>query len=275
MPKSRTFAVPSGSTMMLDGLTSRCTMPHSCARPRPLRDLQRDGQRLVEREPAALQSRLQRFPFVERHRDEQLSVLGLADLIDRADVRMIERRRGARFRHESRLWRRRRRSDAAAETSARPDGRAARPAPCRPRPFRRRPAAPVRSSAPSAGPPTRLPAPASQALGFTSGASRSTTPGAVVREQQRLDLLPEREVIAAAGVEQRPPLGVGAVDRVGEHVLDLLPPIAGAIDARASVGRLIACSSRFSHARAVAHSRLTVAGETCSVSAVSSTLMPP
>ena len=71
--------------------------------PEPARDLQRDRQRFVEREPPALQPRLQRFPVVERHRDEQLSVVGLADLVDRADVRMIERRGGARLRDESRL----------------------------------------------------------------------------------------------------------------------------------------------------------------------------
>jgi hypothetical protein len=31
MPKSASFAVPSGVIRMLDGLTSRCTMPAACA----------------------------------------------------------------------------------------------------------------------------------------------------------------------------------------------------------------------------------------------------
>ena len=83
MPKSRIFAVPSGSMMMFEGLTSRWTIPRLVRVSQSARDLQRNRERFLERESAALQARLQRFTIVERHGDEQLPVVGLADLVDR------------------------------------------------------------------------------------------------------------------------------------------------------------------------------------------------
>jgi hypothetical protein len=67
------------------------------------RHLLRDRKGFIEREAAAVEARLQRFAIVERHGDEQLSVLGLPDLVDRADARVIEGGGGARFSDESRL----------------------------------------------------------------------------------------------------------------------------------------------------------------------------
>ena len=67
------------------------------------RDLQRDRERFVEGETSASDPLLQRLAFVQRHRDEQLSVAGLADSVNRANVGVIERRRRPGFRDEPRL----------------------------------------------------------------------------------------------------------------------------------------------------------------------------
>ena len=69
----------------------------------PRRHLQRDVDRLGERQRRALDSHLQGLAFVQRHRDEQLPVGGGADLVDGADIRMIERGRGARLEQETLL----------------------------------------------------------------------------------------------------------------------------------------------------------------------------
>ena len=235
------------------------------------RDLQRDRKRFIERETAAVEARLQRFAIVERHRDEQLSVLGFPDLVDRADARVIEGGGGARFRDELRLGVRVgtqvRRKKLQRDVTAEPlvprsvhDRHAAGaerilhhvvtdPAA---RPFHRR----LRQ--PRAGWLDERAKPIDDAL-------------AVVGDQQRLHFATERRIAGAAGVEERRPPGSRAVDRVSQDVVHALPALG-----RHGVGRTAhACSSRFSHARAVAHSRLTVAVETFSVSAVSSTLIPP
>ena len=89
---------------MLDGLTSTMHDARTRARvPSPRATCSAMGSASSNVSRPRVQSRLQRFAVVERHRDEQLSVVGLADLVDRADVRMIERRRRARLRDESRL----------------------------------------------------------------------------------------------------------------------------------------------------------------------------
>jgi hypothetical protein len=66
-------------------------------------DLESERQGFVEREATAREPRLQRFAIVERHGDEQMSIAGFANLVDRADVRMIERGSRARLCHELRL----------------------------------------------------------------------------------------------------------------------------------------------------------------------------
>ena len=94
--------MPSVSSMTFDGLTSRWTIPPG-ARARGRARSARDRHRLLEREATALQPRLQRLALVQRHGQEQMSFAGLADLENRADVGMIERRRRARLGQEARL----------------------------------------------------------------------------------------------------------------------------------------------------------------------------
>jgi hypothetical protein len=55
-------------------------------------DLHRDAHRLAERERPARDAPLQRLAVVERHREIQLSVIRLADLVHGAHVGMLERR---------------------------------------------------------------------------------------------------------------------------------------------------------------------------------------
>ncbi len=65
------------------------------------RDLHGDVERHRDGNWPAPQPRLQRFPVVVGHRDEQLPVGGGVDVIDRANVRMIKRRGGFSFLHEA------------------------------------------------------------------------------------------------------------------------------------------------------------------------------
>jgi len=69
-------------------------------------DLKGDRDGFLTRQRAAHEARLQRLAVVERHRDEQLPLGCLADFVDRADVGMIQRRRGARLLQKAarRLW---------------------------------------------------------------------------------------------------------------------------------------------------------------------------
>src|SRR5262249_57547490 len=83
-----------------------------------------ERERLRECQAGGGEARLQRFTLVERHGHEQLPVLGLADFVDRADVRMVERGSGARLRGEPRLgigvgaemWRKKLQSDLTSES---------------------------------------------------------------------------------------------------------------------------------------------------------------
>ena len=60
----------------------------------PPRNLSGEVQRLVLRQWSALDLLPDRLALVERHRDERAAAFRLADLVDRADVRMIQRGRG-------------------------------------------------------------------------------------------------------------------------------------------------------------------------------------
>ena len=64
-------------------------------------DLGRDLQRLVERERPLLEAGGERLPVEMRH-DEEVRAVGVADVVDAADMRMIERRDGARLALEPR-----------------------------------------------------------------------------------------------------------------------------------------------------------------------------
>lgn len=63
--------------------------------------LSRDGDGSLDRERTASDVLLQGLPVVVRHRDEHPAVLGLVDLVNRADVRMVERRGGFGFEQEA------------------------------------------------------------------------------------------------------------------------------------------------------------------------------
>ena len=65
------------------------------------RNLDGDPDGFLEGQPAPPQSRPHRLAVVQRHREEQLSVVGLPNLQDGADVRMIERGSGAGLHSES------------------------------------------------------------------------------------------------------------------------------------------------------------------------------
>ena len=67
----------------------------------PLGDLNGDIERLIELERPPLDLALEVLAVVVGHRDECLAVLRLSDLINRADVRVIERGCGARLMDEA------------------------------------------------------------------------------------------------------------------------------------------------------------------------------
>ena len=59
-------------------------------------DLSGDGQRFVQAERLPLHSNVKRLAFDVLH-DDEAAVVYLANFVDRADVRMVESRRRARF----------------------------------------------------------------------------------------------------------------------------------------------------------------------------------
>ena len=70
--------------------------------PEPARDLPGDVERLCHRQRSlAGEAGLERLSRIERHCEEHPAVLSLPDVVDRAQVRMIERRGGARFTQEA------------------------------------------------------------------------------------------------------------------------------------------------------------------------------
>ena len=240
----------------------------------PARDLQRDRERFVEGKTSASDPLLQRLAVVQRHRDEQLSIAGLADSVNRANVGVIECRRRPGFRDEPRLRPRigaeRRRQELERHVTSEPlvarfvhDAHAAGANCLLDDVFGNRAAGPVDDRFPQQRAGRRHER--RQAIDDTL---------LVVGEQQRFHFASEISVGAAARVHERAALLRGAFDCLTEDILNERPPIRcrGVAMFRRTAH---ASSSRFSHARAVAHSRLTVAGDTCSASAVSSTVIPP
>ena len=63
-------------------------------------NLKRVVDHLIDAERPVIDSMIERVPFEQLHRDEWRA-LELVDLVDRADIRMIERRCRARFAHEA------------------------------------------------------------------------------------------------------------------------------------------------------------------------------
>ena len=102
-----------------------------------------------------------------------------------------------------------------------------------------------------------------------------------MRVEERFHLAPHLDVVATLAIEHRAQRRWIAVERGGEDQLHTLPvfgrrlggPETSFVWRQRAIGH--ACSSRFNQARARVQSRLTVAGEMPSASAVSSTLIPP
>ena len=121
-PKSRILACPRLVTKMLAGLMSRWTMPSAwAASSASAISMASDSSSLGLQRPAR-DAVLQRHAVQKLHGDERLAVL-LADVVDRADVGMVQRGGGLRLALEAAQepagrWRRRR-----AGTSARQSGR--------------------------------------------------------------------------------------------------------------------------------------------------------
>ncbi len=98
--------------------------------------------------------------------------------------------------------------------------------------------------------------------------------GGLVRVKERRRFAGEH--LVAARLLQQPfvPRFSGLVERAVEERLETLPLLA-LHDAASTPSSDADSIARFSHARAIAHWRLTVAGERPTASAVSSTVSPP
>src|SRR4029450_12520779 len=92
--------------------------------------------------------------------------------------------------------------------------------------------------------------------------------GLVVCIEQRIDLCAQLRIVGARLVQIPGSLVLAEHAGSREDILHALPAIGGQAPAPAMI-------SRCSHARAIAHSRFTVAGETPMTSAVSLMLRPP
>ena len=66
-----------------------------------VRDLGCDLRRLIQRQRAFLEASGERLPIQAWH-DQKMRAVGFADVVDAADVRMLERRDGARLALEAR-----------------------------------------------------------------------------------------------------------------------------------------------------------------------------
>ena len=81
---------------MLPGFRSRCTMPARCALSSALGYLNRDRERPIERQRASCEPLGQRLALEILH-DQEVNPVLAADVMERADVRMIQRGDGARL----------------------------------------------------------------------------------------------------------------------------------------------------------------------------------
>ena len=83
-------------TNTFSGFRSRWTIPFSCAAARPARDLDRDVDRLADRQRRRSRPVAQRLAL-EQLRDEVRRAVVRADVVERDDVGVGERRDGARL----------------------------------------------------------------------------------------------------------------------------------------------------------------------------------
>ena len=96
-PKSSTFTKPSGRSMTFSGLMSRWTMPDGVRGAQRGSNLDRDVECLADRQPCRGEPLPERLALDVLHRDVVLAVAGLAERVDRADVRVIEGGCGSRL----------------------------------------------------------------------------------------------------------------------------------------------------------------------------------
>ena len=101
MPKSRIFRKPSAETMRFSGLRSRCTMPRAVRAREPVRELRGDLEERGAGHGPVPDELAQRPARHELHREERRAV-GLADVVDRDDVRVVQGGGGARLVREAR-----------------------------------------------------------------------------------------------------------------------------------------------------------------------------
>ena len=94
-PKSSSFT-PCGVRKTLDGFRSRWTIPRACSAESAASMPSAIGTASAGAQRSPSQPLGERLAFEELHRDEQPAAV-LADLVDLADVRMIDARRGARL----------------------------------------------------------------------------------------------------------------------------------------------------------------------------------
>ena len=134
-PKSTIFTASSVRIRLL-GLMSRCTTPARGRAPGRAATCVAISSASSTGSGAALEPLLQRDAVVVGHHDEQLAVVGLVDVVDGADVRVLGGRGRLRFAHEALL------RVLVVAPLGRQELQRHRPlqagrAPCRPRPSRR------------------------------------------------------------------------------------------------------------------------------------------
>ena len=99
-PKSSTLAWPRRVMKRLAGLMSRWMTPALCAASSASAICDAELEQVVERQRPARDARLERLALEQLHHHELLAVV-LADVVQRADVRMAQRRDDARFAQEA------------------------------------------------------------------------------------------------------------------------------------------------------------------------------
>lgn len=245
-----------------------------------LRHLARDAHGVGRRQRPLAQLVGQGAATIPGHCDVQATVARRANVVDRADAAVVQRRRCARFADETVarvvVCRQGTRQTLDCYVPAQPrivsSVHDAHPATARLRPDL------IRSDVSGLRlfdqvRKTRQPRDHTVEHGFT---------GSLVGGNQRLDLVTHRLVDAARLCEPSRTLLLGQIQRSVEQPAHALHALLGGAQRQVVAGgghgseeSMSAASSRASQARAKAQSRLTVAAEMSSASAVSSMLMPP
>ena len=101
MPKSSSFAVPRAVRKMFSGLMSRWTIPFACAHSRASASWWRCPRSPAPPPQPVAESRLQRLAFQKLHHEERRAIV-LADVVERADVGVVQAGDGLRFPREAR-----------------------------------------------------------------------------------------------------------------------------------------------------------------------------